>query len=253
MDSTESWWANWLKEYEEGRRAEEASKPPAYAIMHYPAWLWGLSRDVPLDLMTREDLVTRHTSSSPPPAPSSLSSSSPHILTINPETTGVGNKASFYEATFVLAGGPPLNVFMKTYPVEDFDLLCHEFDVYTTVGHLDVVPKLYAVVKGRSTDWGGLIMEHAGTSLSIYNLPWEKLLLSRQDKLNLYDAFRQLHAAGVVHGDVAARNILRRPSGAFCLVDFDRSTIGHLCPGSSCEELAQLQRDLGLEVIGVCI
>ncbi|KAJ7794269.1 thiolase-like protein [Mycena olivaceomarginata] len=167
------------------------------------------------------NLVTHHASSSPPtPTLSTLSSRSPHLLTIDPYKTRGGNKASLYEATFALTGGPLLNVFMKTYPVEDFDLLLHEFDVYIAVAHLVIVPKLYA-----------------------------DLELTRQEKLDLYDALRQLHAAGVVHGDVAARNILRRPSGAFCLADFDRSSLNHVCPGPVCEELAQFQRDLGLEAV----
>ncbi|KAF8192339.1 hypothetical protein K438DRAFT_1935133 [Mycena galopus ATCC 62051] len=138
---------------------------------------------------------------------------------------------------------------MKTYPVEDFNLLLHEFDVYTAVAHLDIVPKLHAVIKCRFEPWGGLIMEYAGTTLSIYDVPWEDLKLTWQEKLDLYDALRQLHAAGVVHGDVAARNILRRPSGTFYLVDFDRSSLNHVCPGPACEELAQLQRNLGLEAV----
>jgi hypothetical protein len=71
---------------------------------------------------------------------------------------------------------------MKTYPVEDFDLLLHEFDVYIVVAHLVIVPKLYAVIKCRFEPWGGLIMEHAGTTLSIYDVPWEDLELTRQEK-----------------------------------------------------------------------
>ncbi|KAJ7301074.1 hypothetical protein DFH08DRAFT_979078 [Mycena albidolilacea] len=166
-----------------------------------------------------------------------------------PLQTRGGNKASLYEATFDLAGGPLFNMFMKTYPVEDFDLLLHEFDVYIAVAHLVIVPKLHAVIKCRFEPWGALIMEHAGTTLSIYDVPGEDLELTRQEKLDLYDALCQLNAAGVIHGDVAARNILRRLSGAFCLADFVRSSLNHIHPGPACEELAQLQRDLGLEAV----
>ncbi|KAJ7749800.1 hypothetical protein DFH07DRAFT_942001 [Mycena maculata] len=232
-----------LKEYEETERVRLAS---AYAIMNYRSD----GDDVPLDLMTREDLVAHRASSSPPtPTLSTLSSPSPHRLIIDPLSRREGNKASLFEATFALAGGPRLNVFMKTYPVEDFNVLIHEFDVYTAVAHLVIVPKLHAVIKARFDPWGGLILEHAGTTLSSRDVPWKDLELTQQEKLDLYDAFRQLHAAGVVHGDVAARNILRRPSGAFCLVDFDRSSLNHVCPGPTCEELARLQRNLGLKAV----
>ncbi|KAJ7029907.1 hypothetical protein C8F04DRAFT_1187262 [Mycena alexandri] len=195
---------------------------------------WGPSSQTPLDLMTRADVVAHFTSSFPQLTPPTPSSSSPHSV-INPHTTSAGNTASLYEATLVLAEGPQRPTQLNS----------HQLDVYTTVGHLAVVPKLHAVIKGRFTDWGGLIMEHAGTALSIHEGPCENLTLPQQDKFALYDVFLQLHAAGVVHGDVARRNI-RRPSGDFCVVDFDSSTLNHVCPGAACEELAQLRRNLGI-------
>ncbi|KAJ7711094.1 hypothetical protein B0H16DRAFT_1745426 [Mycena metata] len=161
MERTETTdaWANWLMEYEEVRRT---SPQPPYAIMHYPAsgW-WNPGRETPLDLMTRADLVAHSISSSPSQLPtrSTLLPSSPHLLTVNPRTR--------YNAS----GGPLLNVFVETYPGEDFNLLLREFDVYTAVAHLDVVPKLNAVIKGRETDWGGMVMEHADTALSNHNVP----------------------------------------------------------------------------------
>ncbi|KAJ7213100.1 hypothetical protein GGX14DRAFT_446295 [Mycena pura] len=200
--------------------------------------------------MTRADLVAHHVSPSPLPTPTSstLSSASPHLITIDPYSTRGGNKACIHHATFAMDGRPPFNVVLKTYPVEDFNLLIHEFDVYTAVAHLAVVvPTLHAVVKSRFEPWGGLILEDAGTVLSKYDTPWKALGLTPQDKVVLYDTLRQLHAAGVLHGDVAPRNILRRPSGAFCLVDFDRSTLNHVCPGPICKELSELQRVLALE------
>ncbi|KAJ7809967.1 hypothetical protein B0H14DRAFT_3880786 [Mycena olivaceomarginata] len=199
--------------------------------------------------MTRADLVAHHVSSSPLPTPTSstLSSPSPYILTIDPYTTRGGNKACTHHATFAMDGGPLFNVVLKTYPVEDFDLLVHEFDVYTAVAPLaGVVPTLHAVVKSRFEPWGGLILENAGTVLSVYDTRWDALGLTPQDKVALYDTLRRLHAAGVLHGDVAPRNILRRPNGAFCLVDFDRSTLNHVCPVPTCKELSELQRVLAL-------
>jgi hypothetical protein len=117
------------------------------------------------------------------PTSSTLSSPSPHIITIDPYKTRGGNKACIHHATFAIDGGPLFNVVLKTYPVEDFDLLIHEFDVYTAVTHLAVVvPKLHAVVKPRFEPWGGLILEDAGTVLSVYDTRWEALGLTPQDK-----------------------------------------------------------------------
>ncbi|KAJ7738069.1 hypothetical protein DFH07DRAFT_86406 [Mycena maculata] len=198
-----------------------------------------------LDLMTCADLPS-------PPLTPTLSSPSPLLLTYDRFKTFAGNEAQMYEADFGPDEGPQLHVLVKTYHDKNMHLLRHEFNVYTAVAHLSIVPKLHAVIKSRSRPhWGGLIMEHAGTSLAaVYEEgDFECIELTPQERLEIYDAFRQLHVAGVVHGDVAPRNILRRPNGAFCLVDFDKSSLNHPCEGLTCPELAQLQRDLKLETV----
>ncbi|KAJ7085407.1 hypothetical protein B0H15DRAFT_846801 [Mycena belliarum] len=248
MEITDPWaayWADWLKGKAPTTQGKQAPQS-YYAIMNFPADGF-TGPDVPLDLMTREDLVAHYASESYSPTPPPLSAAAPHRLTIDGRSERCGNKASLFQATFALAGGPLLDVFVKTYPVEDFDLLLREFDVYSAAAHSGIVPKLHATIKCRPQPWGGLIMENAGTALSAYDDPWEDLKLTQRERLELYDALRRLHAAGIVHGDVAARNILRRPTGAFCLVDFERSSLAHVCPGPVCEELARSQRNLGLE------
>ncbi|KAJ7914131.1 hypothetical protein B0H13DRAFT_1535586, partial [Mycena leptocephala] len=47
----------------------------------------------------------------------------------------------------------------------------------------------------------------------------------------LYCALKEVHAAGVVHRDMAPRNVVRRARGALCIVDFERAWVGHECPG----------------------
>ncbi|KAJ7862748.1 hypothetical protein B0H14DRAFT_3444464 [Mycena olivaceomarginata] len=128
---------------------------------------------------------------------------------------------------------------------DDISLLIHEFDVYAAIVHLAViVPTLHAVVKPRYDPWGGLILENAGTVLSEYDIRWDDLSLTHQEKILLYNTLHQLHSASVVHGDVAPRNILCRPCGAFCLVDFDRSTLNHKRGAvPSMEEYKQVQSD----------
>jgi len=42
---------------------------------------------------------------------------------------------------------------------------------------------------------------------------------------NIINAFKEIHARGVCHGDVRCENILVRPNGTVVVVDFEMSTI----------------------------
>jgi DNA-binding helix-hairpin-helix protein with protein kinase domain len=42
---------------------------------------------------------------------------------------------------------------------------------------------------------------------------------------NVVNAFKEIHARGVCHGDVRCENILVRPDGSVVVVDFEMSTI----------------------------
>ena len=42
---------------------------------------------------------------------------------------------------------------------------------------------------------------------------------------NVINAFKEIHARGVCHGDVRSENILVRPNGSVVVVDFEMSTI----------------------------
>jgi RIO-like serine/threonine protein kinase len=42
---------------------------------------------------------------------------------------------------------------------------------------------------------------------------------------NVINAFKEIHARGVCHGDVRCENILVRSDGSVVVVDFERSTI----------------------------
>ena len=42
---------------------------------------------------------------------------------------------------------------------------------------------------------------------------------------NVVNAFKEIHARGVCHGDVRGENILVRPDGTVVVVDFEMSTI----------------------------
>jgi len=42
---------------------------------------------------------------------------------------------------------------------------------------------------------------------------------------NVVNAFKEIHARGVYHGDVRCENILVKPDGSVVVVDFEMSTI----------------------------
>ncbi|KAJ7725501.1 hypothetical protein B0H14DRAFT_3002861 [Mycena olivaceomarginata] len=61
----------------------------------------------------------------------------------------------------------------------------------------------------------------------------------------LLNALQEIHSAGVLHRDMAPRNVVRRPLGALCIIDFEAWSVGHRCPGPlRCEELASLGKAL---------
>lgn len=70
-----------------------------------------------------------------------------------------------------------------------------------------------------------------------------RMSLTENDWTAIGRLIRQLHAQGVWHADINARNILRTPDGKFHLVDFDKARIarhGSWMP----KQLARLRRSL---------
>ncbi|KAK7012520.1 hypothetical protein R3P38DRAFT_2550136 [Favolaschia claudopus] len=65
-------------------------------------------------------------------------------------------------------------------------------------------------------------------------------------RILLYSSMKQIHAAGVVHSDVAPRNVVRGPQGALSVIDFESASVGHQCSGDDCEELKYLHEELHL-------
>ncbi|KAJ6605710.1 hypothetical protein B0H10DRAFT_2440158 [Mycena sp. CBHHK59/15] len=174
-------WADWAAQ------DQEHYEPPSYAILHHPG-LFPPGRLLHLFVCFNAHIH--------------LSSPLPYFLTIDSFKSRGGHTAAIHHGTFAMEGETPLRVVLKTYALEDINLLIHEFDVYAAIAHLAViVPTLHAVVKPRYDPWGGLILENAGTVLSEYEICWDDLGLTHQEKILLYNTLRQLHSAGVVHGD----------------------------------------------------
>ncbi|MGH8481677.1 MAG: lipopolysaccharide kinase InaA family protein, partial [Nevskiaceae bacterium] len=54
---------------------------------------------------------------------------------------------------------------------------------------------------------------------------------------------KRFHAAGVLHGDINARNVLRDPRSAFHLIDFDKALLLPSGPWQA-QNLARFRRSL---------
>jgi serine/threonine protein kinase len=58
----------------------------------------------------------------------------------------------------------------------------------------------------------------------------------------------RLHEAGVLHNDLEPRNVVISERSGPRIIDFDNATLNHTCGGISCEELAELARNLSLDL-----
>ncbi|KAJ7256768.1 hypothetical protein C8J57DRAFT_1344243 [Mycena rebaudengoi] len=158
-------------------------------------------------------------------------------------TVACGDIGTVHRGNVQIDQHKPFRIILKSYGNSHFPELIHELDVYAALNHLAVViPQLYAVIGPPTGDYASLLLEDAGER--IVGDTWEHAALTITDKRRLYYALAEIHAAGVVHGDVFPRNVVRRPRGALCFIDFGAATLGHRCPGPTCRELFSLQRDL---------
>jgi tRNA A-37 threonylcarbamoyl transferase component Bud32 len=56
----------------------------------------------------------------------------------------------------------------------------------------------------------------------------------------------RLHKSGVQHNDLEPRNVTQSSSGPL-IIDFDRASLDHNCPGALCKELQQVAQALDLD------
>ncbi|KAJ7512379.1 hypothetical protein B0H11DRAFT_479756 [Mycena galericulata] len=91
--------------------------------------------------------------------------------------------------------------------------------------------------------WVGLLMEDAGDPLGCGE-DWAAL--GPLDRKLIYTALVKIHETGVQHGDVAPRNVVRRPDGGIAFIDFGCAE-QHRCPGrDACRELLEMEKELHL-------
>ncbi|KAJ7021143.1 hypothetical protein C8F04DRAFT_873057, partial [Mycena alexandri] len=101
------------------------------------------------------------------------------------------------------------------------------------------IPKvigMFTTTDGKNTV---LMMSYAGKALNAFSE------LEPRDKHTLFHRLVRLHKTGVQHNDLEPRNVTKSSSGPL-IIDFDRASLGHNCPGASCQELLQVAQALDL-------
>ncbi|KAF8580547.1 hypothetical protein K439DRAFT_1662752 [Ramaria rubella] len=79
----------------------------------------------------------------------------------------------------------------------------------------DVLPSFQGWYRHRSFDV--LVMSLEGSLLDSWDC------LSREERQHLFSMVQTLHRAGIMHGDISPRNILRSPSGELRLIDLSEA------------------------------
>ncbi|KAJ7105377.1 hypothetical protein C8R44DRAFT_807108 [Mycena epipterygia] len=168
-------------------------------------------------------------------------------LILEPTIFHSGHFATVHCGQFSLDNQPSSRIILKSYPTQYFPRLVQELDIYAALAPLAViVPRLCNVLAPLNLAWAGLVLEDAGTELGNSSQSWDEVDLTHEDRRRLYGALTEIHSAGVIHGDLTPRNVVRRSRGALCLVDFGQSTLHHICSGARCPELFALHKALAL-------
>jgi len=94
--------------------------------------------------------------------------------------------------------------------------------VFPLCGLAEFVPRYYGTYASCQGGWYAIVLEDAGVPVGRGDsFPQDDLELMRE-----VGRFRQaFEEAGIRHGDIAARNVLRSPDGRLRLVDFGISTL----------------------------
>ncbi|KAJ7776619.1 hypothetical protein DFH07DRAFT_951751 [Mycena maculata] len=127
-----------------------------------------------------------------------------------------GEQASVHRGT--LDGDRP--VIAKLYDACNFDALLREVDAYECMTLSSAVPKCLGVFGPSHRAWAALILEDKGEPLVAR---WQDLSL--EDRIAVYKAAAEVHAAGVLHGDLERRNFIRHQDGGLYAIDFGHSTV----------------------------
>ncbi|KAL5512466.1 hypothetical protein ACEPAG_3119 [Sanghuangporus baumii] len=112
--------------------------------------------------------------------------------------------------------------------------LFNEFQMYRMIEHarrernhtIDrAIPNCYGMYEAE--DCFVLVMDYGGDALN--EKDWDSL--TARDRAELFEAIATLHAIGILHSDISPQNVLLRPDGSLCIIDFSESEV-HKCSDS---------------------
>ncbi|KAK7031714.1 hypothetical protein R3P38DRAFT_2925310 [Favolaschia claudopus] len=134
-------------------------------------------------------------------------------------------------------------VVVKMYDSCDFDALLREADAYEQLelSGVSATPKCLGIFAPVHKRWAALVLEDGGLTIGKC---WRDVSL--EDRMAVYATALQVHASGIIHGDLECRNFTRDTDGHIRVIDFGHSTVGHVCD-NACSELLDLRHDLSLD------
>ncbi|KAJ7656238.1 hypothetical protein DFH06DRAFT_1132210 [Mycena polygramma] len=132
------------------------------------------------------------------------------------------------------------HVILKTMPLEAREFLA-EVAAYQQLSALACIPRLLGLYSCPVEGWGGLLLEHGGTPLG--NWEWETT--DKAVKKTIFEAVQSIHRAGILHGDLAPRNVVVDGAGRVLILDFGFAEKHHCVP-EECHELKDLFTELEL-------
>ncbi|KAF9039609.1 hypothetical protein BDZ89DRAFT_1060767 [Hymenopellis radicata] len=145
--------------------------------------------------------------------------SASYITLVLGSRLGRGATGDVYNATVPKAKHGPVVVKLAT----TFERLCrlrHEYSVYAHLeaAGVEYIPRLFGFYQDGHRNVGALVLGNAGDNLAARNGR-----LTDDQKEELRRALSAIHAAGVIHRDLRAWNILIDSSGRISIIDFDRA------------------------------
>ncbi|KAL5483003.1 GSE1_5 [Sanghuangporus weigelae] len=166
---------------------------------------------------------------------------------------GIGETGVVYEAKLELDGQEripdPRSFAVKMVLKGEYERktgrigrLFNEFQMYRKIEHAKhernhridrAVPSCYGMYGAE--DCFVLVMDYGGDALD--EKDWDSL--TDRDRVELFEAIAALHAIGILHSDISPQNVLRRPDGSLCIIDFSESEF-HKCCGTRVRLLSSI-------------
>ncbi|KAF7292958.1 Kinase-like protein [Mycena indigotica] len=156
-----------------------------------------------------------------------------------------GITVAYGQLVFLLFPSPGL-ITKTSHDTSATERLVHEYNVYSTLQDLQgaAIPKVVGIFETKDSESRHtvLMMSWMGRALKTFNE------LNLHEKTVLFHRLIRLHRAGVQHNDLEPRNVTMSSSGPV-IIDFDRASLNHNCPGALCKELLQVAQALGLDPV----